>query len=261
MIQRKLVKTKELLNGCICCTLTGPFLGAIDEILDMYHPDRILIEASGTADTAALALMLNTNKNVFRDGVVSIIDLLNFDGFLDLSQTARTQTQFTDVLVFNKRELVDETRKRAVLGYVRELNTHSPIVEAINGKISKELIFGLNTKLLESSLNNTLEYSHRHLHEDHIQAINVEMPDTIEIEALKKTLETLPKNVFRVKGLVRDQKKALIVVQKVGSRLTFEKIEDRLTTKPFLIVIGFEVEKNKLEILNAITPNQVTSDN
>ena len=109
------IETKELLNGCICCTLVGPFIHSIDELLIKHRPDRIIIEASGAADPAALALMVSSHPKLARDGVLTIIDVIHFDGYSDLSTTARNQTKFTDLLVFNKVEEVDIGRKQAVV--------------------------------------------------------------------------------------------------------------------------------------------------
>jgi len=146
VLEGKGIKTKELLNGCICCTLVGPFISSINEIVETFSPDKIIIEASGAADPSALALMISLHPNLARDGVIGIIDVVNFEGYKDLSVTAQNQTKFTDLIIFNKIELVDIAKKKAVVGYVRELNAHSPIIEAPNGKISSKLVFGLNSK-------------------------------------------------------------------------------------------------------------------
>ena len=41
------IQVTELNSGCICCTLVGDFSKALAELIDTYHPDRILIEPSG----------------------------------------------------------------------------------------------------------------------------------------------------------------------------------------------------------------------
>ena len=41
------IQIKEMNSGCICCSLVGDFGTALKEVLDKYHPDRILIEPSG----------------------------------------------------------------------------------------------------------------------------------------------------------------------------------------------------------------------
>lgn len=249
IMQGKHIQTKELLNGCICCTLTGPFLFAIEELIDTTHPDRIIIEASGTADASALALLVSSNEKLFRDGVVTVIDVVNFEGFEDLSITAQNQTKFTDLIIFNKIELVDLDRKRAVVGYVRELNAHSPIIEAPNGKVEPELLFGIGT----SELKNLLEHEHLHdaddehdglhMEQDHMHAFTIKVENVTNMDAFKKKLEDLPKNIFRVKGFVTDDSGTLFIVQKVGRRVEItpfdQKVEKNVNE---LLMIGFEIE-------------------
>ena len=41
------VQITEMNSGCICCTLVGDFGKALREVIETYHPDRILIEPSG----------------------------------------------------------------------------------------------------------------------------------------------------------------------------------------------------------------------
>ena len=102
ILKGKGIKTKELLNGCICCTLVGPFITSINEVVETFNPDRILIEASGAADPSALALMIASHPLLERDGVIAIVDVVNFEGYKDLSVTAQNQTKFTDLIIFNK---------------------------------------------------------------------------------------------------------------------------------------------------------------
>ena len=41
------IEITELNSGCICCTLAGDFHDALIELIDKYHPDRVIIEPSG----------------------------------------------------------------------------------------------------------------------------------------------------------------------------------------------------------------------
>ncbi len=243
LLQGKHIQTRELLNGCICCTLVGPFHASITEMIEQYHPSRILIEASGAADLAALALMISSHPLLSRDGVISIIDVLNFEGYKDLSITAQNQTTFTDLLIFNKIELADTARKQAVVGYVRELNSHSPIIEAPLGVAPIDIVFGIHNQALEKLL---LEQSHESTHDhvivDNIQTLKLTPNQPLTNEQLQAWIDQLPKNVFRVKGLVRSPEGLMQVVNAVGGRLTTALAPDHLqSATPVLIVIGFQV--------------------
>lgn len=235
IIQQTHIKTKELLNGCICCTLTGPFVHAIDELVDTVKPDRILIEASGNADPVALALMVSNHEKLQRDGVICIVDVVHFEAFPDLSYTAREQAKFTDLIVFNKVELVDSARKRQVVEYVREVNESSPIVEAPQGKISPEVIFGITMQELPR-----YEHHHdHHLEDDQMKAVTNYLNEQWTEEQLHQQLSSLPANIFRVKGIVQSTDGSWKLVNKVGERITVESIPVNESRKSYLIYIGF----------------------
>lgn len=253
IMQGKHIQTKELLNGCICCTLVGPFIAAVDEIIANFKPTRIIIEASGAADPAALALMIDSQPKLYRDGVIAIIDVVNFDGYIDLSVTAQNQTKFTDLIVFNKVEQVDLQRKQAVVGYVRELNTHAPIVEAAKGTLAAAVAFGLSSTELDLLLKASgFDEEHvsgkhhpheHHLTQDGIESFTIELPDQLSQASLSAFIENLPTSVYRVKGIVTLDTGATTIVNKVGARLEFNHLDSPVETPlhNILVIIGFSV--------------------
>jgi G3E family GTPase len=242
LMKSKQVVARELLNGCICCTLVGPFVAAITEVVQTFAPDRIVIEASGTAEPAALALMVSGHPLLQRDAMISIIDVVNFEGYEDLTMTAQQQTQFTDLIIFNKVELVDQARKEAVVGYVRELNTHSPIIEAHQGKIPVELIFGTSSKELEEILSQKPEHhEHHHLDEDALEGFSLRLTRPISQEKLSRWLETFPPRIFRVKGFLTSADGQQFLVNRVGRRTTIEPTKvQRQTEAIVLLLIGYQ---------------------
>jgi G3E family GTPase len=186
LMQGENIQTKELLNGCICCTLVGPFMAAIDELAMVKAFDRIIIETAGSADPASMALSVSNHPKLVRDGVITVVDVVNFDGYEDLSYVAKRQAEFTDLIVFNKVELVDSKRKEAVVGYVREFNEHAPIVEAVGGVLNPDLAFGMASvevqEMIESHTNsdsnsNSDSHTNSDLHSNFSQPQNTQVID------------------------------------------------------------------------------------
>lgn len=256
IIQGKNIRTKELLNGCICCTLVGPFIQSIQEVIETFKPDRLLIEASGAADPSAIALMIESHPLLYRDGVISVIDVVNFEGYKDLSQTAQNQTKFTDLLVFNKIEYVDLARKQAVVGYVRELNTHSPVVEAPEGKVAAEVIFGLATSELSKLLASSEGQAHRHHHDDHnhltedgITTFHIEFSGKCEKTAIHDFLKSAPGSIYRIKGFVHFTDGTVAITNKVGGRVSFDEPPEHFAQpNNSLVFIGFNILPLQTEV-------------
>ena len=141
---------KEILNGCLCCTLVGRLGEAVSEILNTTQCHRIIIETTGYASSAPLVQELNRlradlNMPIFVDGVVCVIDALNLEGYEDTSKTAQMQARYTDLLIINKRELVDEEQIERVKDLLLALNPSAPIIYSNKGCVSPDLIFGLDT--------------------------------------------------------------------------------------------------------------------
>ncbi|GIK84104.1 MAG: putative cobalamin synthesis protein [Patescibacteria group bacterium] len=255
ILEGKGIKTRELLNGCICCTIVGPFISSINEIVEKFSPDRIIIEASGAADPSALALMISSHPLLERDGVIGIIDVVNFNGYKDLSVTAQNQTKFTDLIIFNKIELADLQQKRAVVGYVRELNTHSPIIEAPNGKVDPTVVFGLNTSELNKLLSHTPKTHTNHIHKDEIQAFTLTIQKPTTLSRVENFLQTLPKNIFRAKGFVTVNQGEIYIFNTVGNRTTFAQAPNGFQNENkqgMLIFIGYHANELEADITKTL---------
>ena len=71
--------------------MVGLVENAMIEVRDTYHPDRIIIESSGSAFPATLALQIRQlEPEGFKlDGVVTVIDCVNFKGYEDTSPSAK----------------------------------------------------------------------------------------------------------------------------------------------------------------------------
>ncbi|OGJ38212.1 MAG: hypothetical protein A3A82_01235 [Candidatus Pacebacteria bacterium RIFCSPLOWO2_01_FULL_47_12] len=243
IMQGQHITSRELLNGCICCTLVGPFLSATNEIIAQFAPERIIIEASGAADPAAIALMIDGHPRLQRDGVIAIIDVVNFTGYKDLSVTARNQTTFTDLIVFNKVELVDIEQKRRVVGYVRELNATSPILESPDGMLDPNLVFGTTTSELTTLLSQPHDHS-RHLTQDSLESLTLTFFGSFSEEKLRSWIASLPNAVFRIKGIVQLENGDKMLLNTVGTRTIFSP--SPLEKKPSansLVLIGFRLNE------------------
>ncbi|KAG5980703.1 hypothetical protein E4U55_003728 [Claviceps digitariae] len=139
---------QEMLNGCICCNLVGQLGPALDELLASVRPDRIVVETSGSAFPATLALEVNrlardTGRYVL-DGVVSVIDVENWRGYEDTSYTARIQARYTDLIVFNKWERAGEDRYEECVDRVGDLEVEVAKVKSSRGWVDMDLVFGVD---------------------------------------------------------------------------------------------------------------------
>jgi len=211
---------QELLNGCICCNLVGQLSDALEALANDITPDRIVIETSGSAFPATLAMEVNrlsreTGRYVL-DGVMSVIDVENWKGYEDTSYTAKMQAQYTDLIVLNKWELVSERRLEDVEDAILalEVEPQIPRTKSSKGWVDKDIIFGLDARLagMVEEQKEEHEHKHDHDHSSEIEVLTVTLQSrdgtgSVDIEKLAKLLEDPTKDeVYRIKGVLYTSK-------------------------------------------------------
>ena len=72
------INVTEMNSGCICCSLVGDFGAALEEVLEKYHPDRIIIEPSGVGKLSdvikAVSSVMESHADVQMNGYVTVAD-------------------------------------------------------------------------------------------------------------------------------------------------------------------------------------------
>jgi|GEM_PF-1693409 len=89
----------ELAGGCVCCELTGEFVAAVNELLDKYQPDMIVLEATGVAEADALVYEVEEDlPRVRLDCVICIVDGWAGSRYPQVGYVGRVQLQQADII-------------------------------------------------------------------------------------------------------------------------------------------------------------------
>lgn len=215
---------RELLNGCICCNLVGQLSDALLQLRSEVVPDRIIIETSGSAFPATLAMEINRlareHDGAFvLDGVITVIDVENWKGYEDTSYTAKLQARYTDLIVFNKWELVEERRFEECVDRVGDLELQFAWVKSKKGWVDQAVLMGIDGALIAkegpvvaAELNNDPESQHAHHAHDHQEEVEVlsvvvdpveGQEAAVDLDPLEEFLLAAPKDeIYRIKGLL-----------------------------------------------------------
>jgi len=221
---------REMLNGCICCNLVGQLGPALGELRDSIPDlDRVVIETSGSAFPATLAMEVNrlareTGGAYVLDGVVTVIDVENWKGYEDTSYTAKLQARYTDLVVFNKWEGAGERRFDECLDRLGDLEgVNVAWVKSDRGKVPYDLIFGIDGGLARSlgvgatkdeGINGHDHHAHDHEHQSEVEVLSVTLQaednsgqEAVNTEKLGKLLRSTPKDeVYRIKAVLTASK-------------------------------------------------------
>ncbi|KAI5289718.1 hypothetical protein KEM52_000682, partial [Ascosphaera acerosa] len=152
------------------------------------------------------------------DGVVSVVDVENWGGYEDTSYTARMQARCTDLIILNKWEYVTPERLQLCIARMHELEVPTALVKSNRGWVDKDVLLGLDSRLLAAGFEQQLHHHHHHEHNqphhhDHQSEIDVlsvtlthpSPSATVNAESLVESfLDQAPKDeVYRVKGILR----------------------------------------------------------
>lgn len=147
------------------------------------------------------------------DGIVTVVDCVNFTGYADTSYTAKMQAKYTDVTLLNKVELADDRRIDSVLEEIYGLNPDAKVLRCQGREgVHPDVVFGLDSPLFATLEQVALAETEREGHADHherevdLLQLATERPlrEGLTQEEVERFLLSLSADQFyRIKGILR----------------------------------------------------------
>ncbi|MFG1181136.1 CobW family GTP-binding protein [Xanthobacter versatilis] len=144
-----------LASGCLCCTVRGDLVAALEDLLRGRDNDRlppfarVIIETTGLADPAPVIHTLMTHPYLglrYRlDGLVCVVDAVNADATLDAHEEAVKQAAMADRIVLTKTDLVadaDRPQLEALRARLKSLAPGARLLDAAAGEAQAASILG-----------------------------------------------------------------------------------------------------------------------
>ena len=166
----------ELSNGCICCSINGELLEAVYRILDRPDPvDYLVVETTGLADPLPVAMTFlgsDLRDQTRLDSIITLVDAENFSDELLEGEVARAQIVYSDILLLNKCDLVEEGRLAALEDQLRSIKTDARILRAVKGEVPLPLLLSVglfeSDKVVAQQSHENCDHDHGHCeHDDH----------------------------------------------------------------------------------------------
>lgn len=118
----------EMLSGCVCCTLIGQLVPALQKLDEELEPQLIILEATGVATPGTIRDNIEKYGN-FTVRVATLVDASRWERIKAPLQMLLTgQLEPADVICVNKVDLIDEAQLASIESSVREMNASAPIV-------------------------------------------------------------------------------------------------------------------------------------
>ena len=223
-----------LQSGCLCCTLRGDLVEALEQLLrDLDNGrvkfDRIVLETTGLADPApVLQTVMAHPYLVMRyrlDGVITVVDAVNAAATLDEHVESVKQVAVADRIVLTKTDLLTTAQGRrdreALASRLRMLNPAAPVLDAAANEATPERLLACGLfdprrkhpdvkRWLAAEAYADADHRHHHdvnRHDDRVRAFSLVSEAAIPAAMFDMFLDLLRSlhgpNLLRLKGIVK----------------------------------------------------------
>ena len=172
------IQINELNAGCICCSLVGDFRAALQQVVEQYHPDRIVIEPSGVgklSDVTRAVEGVAEHLDVQLSSFVTVADVnkvkmyvKNFGEFYD------DQISHASCIILSRTQNATEEKIAAAVAMLREKNPTATIVTtAWDALTGEQILKAMSTKddfkaeLIAMAAKANEEHAHEDEEEEH----------------------------------------------------------------------------------------------
>jgi len=168
------INVTEINSGCICCSLTGDFTAAFENIADKFAPDRILVEPSGVGKLSDIAAAVQSldNDEIVINSMATVVDakkcrmyLKNFGEFFE------NQIEYAGNVILSHTGGLSDKKLKESLELVKGINAEAVVITTPWDKLDGKQI--LEAMELRDTLDKQLEelkhevHHHHHDHDEH----------------------------------------------------------------------------------------------
>lgn len=125
------IQINEMVAGCICCTLVGDFGKALNEVVEQYNPDRILIEPSGVGKLSDVIIAVQDlhNDNIELNAFTTVVDAKRYKMYMDnFGEFFANQVEHAGTIFLSHQQGMSGEELDAIVKDIRTLNADANIV-------------------------------------------------------------------------------------------------------------------------------------
>lgn len=170
------IEISEMNSGCICCSLVGDFAKNLQEVLDKFSPDRILIEPSGVgklSDVMASVIDLEKTHDVKVNALVTVVNALKASKQMKaFGEFFNNQIEYATTVVLSRSQKASPEQLEFCVKQIQTLNPKAAIIttpwDEIQGSQILKVIEGqdnLEMKTLAEAAHEAHEHEHHHEHD------------------------------------------------------------------------------------------------
>lgn len=172
------IEITEMNSGCICCSLVGDFGRNLNEVIDKFHPDRILIEPSGVgklSDVMKSVMDVEKTHDVKLNALVTVVNATKASKQMKaFGEFFNNQIEYATTIILSRSQNATPEQLELCVKQMQDLNSKAAIIttpwDAIKGEQILKVMEGqdnLEMKLLAETHQHEEEEHHHHEHGEH----------------------------------------------------------------------------------------------
>ena len=169
------VEIREMNSGCICCSLVGDFGTSLKEVVEKYHPDRIIIEPSGVgklSDVIKAVKDLHIENEIRLNSASTVADASKVKVYMkNFGEFFNNQIEHAGTIILSRTQNVSEAKLKTDIDLIRSLNKDAHIIttpwDDINGKQILDAMENVTNLELEMLAEAAAKVAEEHEHEHH----------------------------------------------------------------------------------------------
>ena len=168
------IQINEMNSGCICCSLVGDFATALHQVIEQYHPDRILIEPSGVGKLSDVirAVQSADTAGAVLNGFTTVADATKVKMYMkNFGEFYNNQIEHASTIILSRTQGMKEDKLEAAVALLREHNAQASIITTPWDELTgKQILAAMEQKsTLQAELEALAaeaEHEHHHHHDD-----------------------------------------------------------------------------------------------
>ena len=166
------INITEMNSGCICCSLVGDFGKALTQVIDEYHPDRIVIEPSGVGKLSDVigAVEKVTTDDVTLGYTVAVVDAGKVKVYMkNFGEFYNNQVETASTIILSRTDAIPQAKLDKAVEMLREHNANATIVTTPWGELTgAQLLEAMEGQAtLAKELAELAHEHHHHHHHEH----------------------------------------------------------------------------------------------
>ena len=161
------IEIREMNSGCICCSLVGDFGTSLKEVMETYHPDRILIEPSGVGTLSdVMKAVENVDMELTLNSAVAVVDASKCRMYMkNFGEFFINQIEHAGTIILSRTDVASPEKVQQAVDLIREHNSRAALITTpISGLDGKEILKTIEngSELEKELMKEVMEHHHEH---------------------------------------------------------------------------------------------------